>query len=81
MEKKCELIGMLRHLNFERTIKDGYVTGFSFNIDELNTAFATGLKRQKRKTCKSTQTDQFDPIPRPTSPSVVDFNILSKFSN
>lgn len=72
MEQKLETMRMLRHLNFEKVVRDNHVIGFSFNITEFNEALAVGLKRQKRKTCSFTQTDPSDLLPRPPSPSVID---------
>jgi hypothetical protein len=69
---------MLKHLNHDVIKKDGRVAGFTFNLEEFNSAIEKGLKRQTRKRCKETQTDVSNLDPRPPSPSVVDF---SKYYN
>lgn len=64
---------MLKHLDSNKVrMDDGTLIGFSFNIVELNATLSKGLTRKTEMKCASTQTDEHSPVPRPTSPSVID---------
>lgn len=66
---------MLKHLSSDKVyMDDGTLVGFAYNITELNSALSTGLKRQTKKKCTTTQTDVEPSVPRPQSPSLVDIS-------
>lgn len=46
-----------KHLEYDRVIANGMLIGLKFNLRDFNEVIFNGKKQQKRKRCKSTQTD------------------------